>query len=217
MNSCKGNGAPFKNIYLRGTLQDDRLYVNASTSSPPTTYTQYITVPVTGSAYIEFDDIRVTAQYIQASTIRVSIYKSGYSSLPFYVGWQYTESYYETDVKVNDASLDLNTDEVAYLDTRGTSQNWSIYTYGKMASLYFEVSNSGGTIQKGNYIYEGSLLNYTPTVLTPLVSQAGSSGAIIGYIMPDGTIKLVHTGTSTTINISNLTQPLKVATSYIYQ
>ena len=114
-----------------------------------------------------------------------------------FVGCQYSESYYETSVKVNDALLDSGYNRLAVADTTGhTIPNYCyVTTYGKLAMLSLCIYNTS-SIAVGGVIYAGSLLNFIPENATQIVGQHGASDVIIGVIQSDGSIHINNTASS---------------------
>lgn len=178
-------------IYLRGNLVDNKIYFGTSTTGAPTSYTASVTV----GGNVVVDGVRCFATKTAGSIIRVSF--SNTNSTARFVGCQYSESYYETSVKVNDALLDSGYNRLAVADTTGhTIPNYCyVTTYGKLAMLSLCIYNTS-SIVVGDVIYAGSLLNFIPDNATQIVGQHGASDVIIGVIQSDGSIHINNTASS---------------------
>ena len=201
-------------LYLRGHLEDNRVYFAVSASGTPTSYTNYIE-PTTETQTITIDGVEFGVRISSASTITVIC--SNTNTAKRYVGIQGTDQYYETLVKVNDAVLDTKYKQLALIDTTGVSLGagyCTVHTYGKIAQVSLFVYNTA-SIAVGSMIYMGSLLNYLPINDVSLVGVYGANQVIIGSLSSDGTISVTNTGRSAFA--STASSPIALKATYIFK
>ena len=200
-------------FYLRGSIQDNRVYIGVSASGKPTDYSAYID-PTGQEQAITVGGVECTVYRTGSSTIYIRFVNNNTSKR--YVGAKLTEEYYETFVKVNDAILETQFQPLAVVDSTGTSNDNGgsyVYIYGKVAMLFLLVYNTN-SIASGGVIYAGTLLNYLPIAQTKLIAPYRNS-SIVGTLGVDGDIRISNT-TGQTISTTS-TSPIALTATYIYQ
>ena len=202
----------YTQIYLRGSVEENKIYFGVSSSGNPATFTDYIIIGATSS--INVGGVYCTATRTGASTVTVTMTNTNITSR--YVACQWTETYYETSVKVNDAVLDRGYGRVAMVDSVGTSIGDYCYviTYGKLAMLQIAVYNTN-SIAVGGRIYAGNLLNYIPETGAMLVGEHLSNKVIVGRVDFDGGIHVDNTWTSAFSTSSS--SYINLYATYIYK
>lgn len=178
-------------IFLRGTLTDGKAYFGISTSGKPTTFTDYIS-PTSSSQQITVNGINIVCYIAQNNILKV-IFTNTTSTLT-YIGVQYTETYRETSARVNDVYLMNKVGTPRIIDTKGTSSNRQICTYGKIAQFSFTVTNSSSIASAGIF-YTGQLLDYPPRYPAAIIGRPVSSPKVVllGSINGDGSIAINNT------------------------
>ena len=178
-------------LYLRGAIEDNRIYFGVDASGEPTDFDNYIE----GDGEITVDGVICTVEKTSSSSVEVTFENTNNTSR--YIACKYTETYYETFVKVNDGVLDRGYSRLALVDSTGVSIEGSCYavTYGKIAMVDIAVYNTS-SISVGNVIYAGTLLNYLPELDTNLICRHGSKDVIVGRLYSDGTIQINNTSTA---------------------
>ena len=201
--------------YLRGTITDNKVYFGVSTSGLPSTYTNYVTLP-TPTAYpssavsTTVDGITCTVVWQAKSTLLINFENT--TTTRKYVGYRYTESYYETTVKVNDASLNTKIIYAKPADSTGVSTDCQISVYGHIASMMLRIYNTS-SIAVGSMIYQGNILSYIPEVPTSLIGVSSTNKLIYGTLNPNGLIQVFNTSTASIT--SSASSPIELHATYV--
>lgn len=204
------------NVFLKGRLVDNKVYFGVSTSSYPTAFNNYVTLPSSPSSYptafysVTIDGVECKARWQAPSTIY--IYFNNTSNSAKFPAMQITEEYYETWIKANDAQLKVNYERIGLVDSAGTSDTATTYarTYGHLVSVAIGVYNTNSIANNG-IVYRGNLMNLVPSVGAVLVGYRG--GFVYGYIASNGAIA-VYNATGGTITSSS-SQPVILYGTYI--
>ena len=217
-SSVSGTGGTYfettSNVYLRGALTDNRIYIGVSTTGKPTAFDSYIENPSSISQTLTIDGVECTAKLVHTSTIEVKFRNT--TTTKKYVALRYTEQYYETSVKINKATFDIEHHRAILVDSIGTSitENCIVSTYGKIAQIDLFVYNTNSVIV-GGMIYAGTLLEYLPTHNIMLVGRYGSDQVVVGILSSDGGIYLNNTGRSAFSSTSSA--PIMLTATYIFK
>lgn len=206
------------NVFLKGSLTDNRVYFGVTSSGYPTTFNDYITLPSSPSSYptsyylITVNGVECLAKWVERSTIGILFNNTSNSAR--FPAMQITEKYYETWIKANDAQLSVSRNRMGLIDTTGTSDASTTYarTYGHMVSVAIGVYNTNSIANNG-IIYQGNLMNLVPSASAVLVGYRG--GFVYGYISSNGAIA-VYNATGGTVTSSS-SQPIVLYGTYIYQ
>ena len=208
-------------VYLRGTLTDNRIYLGASQTGAPTDYSSYIeladnpaTFPSPWSSTITIEGVKCKARYYGQSVLQVSFENT--TATKKYMGLRYTQEYYDTYIRVDDAALEVKHIPIALVDSVGVSVPYSacyMRTYGHIATLHISVYNTS-SISVGGFIYKGTLLEYPPTAQVNLVGEY-SGHPIIGHIDSMGNVSVRNTGRSAITTSSS--QAIWLTATYIYK
>lgn len=198
-------------IYLKGVLTDGKIHFGTSTSGSPSTYPSYIE-PTTAGETITVNGVQCYAKIISASILQVSFRNT--TSSKIYAGYQISQQFYETTMKVNDAVLGVRTDDVFAVNSTGGLRQTACYarTYGKVVSLTLAIYNTA-TVTPYNVIYNGKLLNYLPAGQVYITGY--SAGAVVGTILADGTVTVTNS-TPNSITSSE-SSPIIVQGTYIFK
>ena len=201
------------NIYLKGTFADGKLYVGVSTSGAPT-YSNYIEPSAEGIVSITVDGVYFEANYIAESVLCLKA--TNQNSAARNVGYHFTESYYETTIKVNDEVLATRSEDIAVVDSVGAHVSSYSYahTYGKVVSLVIGVYNTQSIIV-GGQIYFGTLSSHLAPFGSVCICGVYASQPIIGSISSNGSIHIINTGTSAIASSSS--NPVVLQATYIRQ
>ncbi len=198
------------NIYLRGSVQNNRFYVGVSTTGAPTSYTQYIESPTSSYKSVTVDGVTVQIKTIAGNNVQALITNT--TTTKKYVGIRFEERYRETAVKVNNESLTVTDDITALIDSTGTSAKSSVYTYGRIAMLRLPVYNSN--VANNSVLYSGTMLNYLPCTPVSLIGRFNNK-LVLGAIGTDGTITIYNlTGATISPTASN---PAVMTATYIFK
>lgn len=207
------------NVFLKGSLTDNRVYFAVSTSGYPTTFTNYVTLPASPATYpsaqtqITIDGVECKARWEAPSTIRIDFRNT--SSGARFPAMQITEQYYETWIKANDAQLSVNYSRLGLVDTKGVSDIATTFarTYGHIATIALGVYNTS-SIARYQTIYTGTLMNLVPAIPTALVGTYQGE-TVTGQIASNGAIAVTNT-TSSAVT-SSASQPIILYATYIFQ
>ena len=219
--SSQGYTARISRQFLKGIISDNKIYVGVSTSTYPSSLdlTQYVTMPASPTSFptspvsITIDNVTFSAVYKSPSVVEITAVN--YSNVVKYLEFAYTESYYETDIKVNDATLAITNYSVDLSDTTGTSNPSYCYgrVYGHNVSLVLGVYNTNA-IPSGGVIYQGTLGDFQPASTATLIGLTSNGKPVIGQIYSNGSITVWNTtGAALSTNSSNA---LTLNASYIW-
>ena len=206
------------NVFVRGTITDNKIYFGVSSSGQPSTFSSYVTLPSnptsfpTSASSVTVDGITCTAFWKEKSTVFVSFENTSTSRKN--VGYRYTESYYETTVKVNDAALNNKIVFNAPNDVTGVSVPGvcQACVYGHVVSLLIRVYNTS-SIAAGSMIYQGNLMAYLPEVETSLTGLSSTNKLIHGTLTPNGLIQVFNTTTAAIT--SSASSPITLHATYV--
>ena len=185
--SDTGNYIRRMNIFLRGTVQNNRFYLGVNTSGEPTTYTQYIENPTSAYQSKTVDGVKFEIKTIEGNNVQVQVTNT--TDVKKYAGVRFVQSYRETHIKANGDNLNVNYSIAVLTDSTGTSLASQIWTYGRIAMIMLPVTNSN--VANGALLYGGTLLNYLPVSPASLVGTYNNK-LVNGYIGTSGTIRIYN-------------------------
>lgn len=201
-------------VQLLGTVQDNRYYVDASTSGKPTGFTEYFENPTESwSAAKTIAGVEIRIRMLREGNVVIWFYNTTNSTR--YVGAKFTQIYRESSAVINDAVYKTEHHRVTLIDSRGGSDPTLsyVYTNGKIAMLALTVYNPS-SVSAGGIIYMGTLLDYIPQMPIRLITDVGS-GIVAGQVAANGDITVMNTSHSTISRPKS--NPLFLTGTYIYQ
>lgn len=202
-------------IFLKGTITDNRVYFGVDDTAKPTDFSQYVEDPTTTAKSVTVNGVICYVQYVADSVLQV-IYRNT-TTIRKYVGCKMTETYRETEVRVNGATFTPKSETPTIIDDIGVVKydgNTFVLTYGRIAMLYLSVYNTS-SVSAGGIIYKGALLNYAPMAVTSLTGIYGNNKQMIGTLNATGDI-LLYNATGTSLVTSEST-PITLKATYIFE
>ena len=179
---------------MKGQITDNKVYFGVNQTGSPTDYSNYADLPASPTSYptawstaITIDGVKCQARYYQKSVLQVK-FENTVNTIR-YVGVRYTQTYYDTYIRTDDSTLEVQRTPIALIDKTGVSipyTSCSVYTWGHLATLQISVYNTS-SIAVGSIIYRGILLEYPPPVSIRLVGYYGRH-PIVGTVGADGEI-----------------------------
>lgn len=207
-------------IYLRGTLVDNRVYFGVNASAFPTDYSNYITLPSDPQSFptavqeITVNGVKCKACWQSDSVVRVAYDNTTATRLN--VAYRYTDSYYETSIKVNDATLNNRFSMALLRNVTGTAaDNMCVAEiYGHVIQVSLSVYN-GSAISSGGLIYEGYLMDFAPDIATRLYGIHATNQVVTGQISSDGNVRIYNSSPGSIS--SSASSPVTVGGTYIFK